>query len=333
MYLLTNADSYQYRGSEDVYVLKIVPVASGLSAISSDQSLCLFDPLRLSQGPLRTLRTAHGNINSLAAFDAGSSVVCTCGENGTISIWDLRLDGPGAQVAQLAGSQAPVISLACSSSINAIAAGTEFADHQASILVWDARSVSSPRIQYNEVHSDDVTELNFHPADPTILLSGSTDGLVNVCDTKITDEDEVVIQTFNHGSVHRAGFLNNTEVFALSHDEKFALYDMAEEQEKGSATLDLGDIREKVHCQYVADVFPKDNGAGAVIGAGSQDQQMFQLIHMSKSPSWTLHTDNTVGLPGAHGSEIVRSFCFFDEQQLVFSAGEDGQIKSWRPSS
>ena len=100
---------------------------------------------------------------------------------------------------------------------------------------------------------------------------GSTDGLVNVSDTNISDEDEVVIQAFNHGSVHHAGFLNNTEVYALSHDEKFALYDMAEEQEKGSATLDFGDIREILGCQYIADVFPKHQQSAAVIGAGAQE--------------------------------------------------------------
>ena len=116
-----------------------------------------------------------------------------------------------------------------------------------------------------------MTELSFHPADPNLLLSGSTDGLVNVCDTRIADEDEVVIQAFNHGSVHRAGFLNNTEVYALSHDENFALYDMAETTEKGSATLDLGDIRKVIDCQYVANVVPKLNGSGAVIGAGAQE--------------------------------------------------------------
>jgi len=153
----------------------------------------------------------------------------------------------------------------------------------------DLRSPTAPKIQYNEVHSDDVTEvcstaiscpepdaysfrqLNFHPTDPNLLLSGSTDGLVNVCDIRIADEDEVVIQAFNHGSVHRAGFLNDTEVYAVSHDENFALYDMAETTEKGSATLDLGDIRQVVGCQYVANVSAKVNGTGAVIGAGSQE--------------------------------------------------------------
>lgn len=146
-----------------------------------------------------------------------------------------------------------------------------------------------PRHHYKEVHSDDVTEvctsawgiviarsnqqkLNFHPTDPNILLSGSTDGLVNISDIRITDEDEVVIQTFNHdASIHHAAFLNDTEIFALSHDERFALYDMAENTEKGSATTNFGDMREALGCQYIANIFAKANGAGAVIGAGTHE--------------------------------------------------------------
>ncbi|ROW10791.1 hypothetical protein VPNG_05379 [Cytospora leucostoma] len=332
MYNLSKADAFQNPGSDPAYVLEIIPVAGGLAAISSDQKLTLFNPLRLSQGPQKTIRTAHGNITCARAFDVSNSIVCTAGENGTVSLWDPRLDGSKAQIATPTGSDAPIVSLACSTSGNAIAAGTEYANHQASILIWDARGGSTPRIRYDEVHSDDVTELNFHPTSANILLSGSTDGLVNVCDTNIADEDDVVIQAFNHGSVHHAGFLNGTEVYAVSHDEKFALYDVAESQENGAATWDVGDIREALKCQYVANVASKLGDNGAVIGAGTQDQQLFQLIHMSKSPGWGFRAETSVGLPGAHGSELVRSFCFVDQEQVVFTAGEDGQIIAWRPS-
>jgi WD repeat-containing protein 89 len=136
----------------------------------------------------------------------------------------------------------------------------------------DATANPLQRLQYKEVHSDDVTELQFHPQDSNILLSGSTDGLVNIYDTRITDEDECVIQTFNHGaSVHHAGFLSTTEVYAISHDERFALYNMAEDHEKGSAMVDFENVRELLGCQYVANVIPKAHSGGAVIGAGSQE--------------------------------------------------------------
>jgi WD40 repeat protein len=271
MYQLTCTDGYKYPGSEPTYVLDIIPLATGLAATSSNQRLCIFDPLRLSQGPLKTIQTNHGNLTTAKAYSTNDSIIATAGENGTISLWDLRLDPSKAQALQIGGNHPSILSLACSESTNTLSVGTEFADHQASILIWDLRSPSSPKTTYTEVHSDDITELTYHPTNPSLLLSGSTDGLINICNTTITDEDEVVIQTLNHGSVHRAGFLNETEVFGLSHDEKFALYDVAEGVDSGSATLDLGDVRGVLGCQYAANVFAKVNGAGAVIGAGSHE--------------------------------------------------------------
>ncbi|KAF2966049.1 hypothetical protein GQX73_g7520 [Xylaria multiplex] len=266
MYPLARIDEYRIPTREEVYVLDIIPLTSGPATISSDQKLSLFNPLSLKAGPTLNLVTNHGNITCARAFDADSSVVCTAGENGTVSIWDLRQDARQAGVAQ--------------------------------------------------------------------FTTGSTDGLVNICDTRITDEDEVIIQTFNHdSSIHHAAFLNDTEVYAISHDEKLALYDIAEGYEKGAATTDFGDMRGVLGCQYIANIFAKANGAGAVIGAGAHEQQAFELIHLTKGETWALDRGNSVGLPGAHSEEIVRSFCFYDEAQMVFSAGEDGFIKAWRPNA
>ncbi|KAI2471311.1 WD40 repeat-like protein [Annulohypoxylon bovei var. microspora] len=334
MYPLTCIDGYKIPVREEVYVLDIIPFTSGPGTISSDQQLSIFNPTRLSAGPLVHLLTQHGNITCAKAFDVGNNIVCTAGEDGSVSMWDLRKDARQAEVAKLTDNKVPVISIACSSAGFSVVAGTELQDHQASILVWDVRATPTPKLHYKEVHSDDVTELNFHPSDHNILLSGSTDGLVNICDTRITDEDEVVIQTFNHdASIHHAAFLNDTEVFALSHDEKFALYDVSESHENGTATTDFGDMREVLGCQYIANIFAKSNGAGAVIGAGTHDRETFEMIHLTKGQGWNLDRDNSVSLPGAHSSEIVRSFCFYDEAQMVFSAGEDGYIKAWRPNA
>ncbi|GAP88760.2 putative wd domain-containing protein [Rosellinia necatrix] len=333
MYPLTCIDRHRIPAREEVYVLDIVPLASGPATISSDQKLSLFDPLSLKTGPTVNLVTDHGNLTCSRAFDPANSVLCTAGENGTISLWDLRRDARQAEAARFTTEgQVPVLSVACSNAGYSIVAGTELQNHQASIMIWDVRSTSTPKLHYTEVHSDDVTELNFHPNDQNILLSGSTDGLVNICDTRIADEDEVIIQTFNHGSsIHHAAFLNDTEIYALSHDEGLALYDMAEGRENGTATTNFGDMRAVLGCQYIANISIKANGAGAVIGAGALEQQAFELVHLTKGDNWALDRVNSVGLPGAHSGELIRSFCFYDEAQMVFSAGEDGFLKAWKP--
>lgn len=100
MYTLTNIDQHHFSGREDVYVLEAHRTAAGLATVASDQSLSLFNPARLGAGPVSSLKTSHGNVTTLRVFDAGSSLVCTAGENGSVGVWDLR---QGARVAQFQG--------------------------------------------------------------------------------------------------------------------------------------------------------------------------------------------------------------------------------------
>jgi WD40 repeat protein len=103
MYNLKCTDGYQYTGSEAIYVLDLIPLGIGLAAIASDQSLCLFDPTRLSHGPTKRIQTSHGNLAVAKAYNAAESIVATTGENGSVSLWDLRLAPAQASVLQLAG--------------------------------------------------------------------------------------------------------------------------------------------------------------------------------------------------------------------------------------
>ncbi|RDA93238.1 hypothetical protein CP533_6524 [Ophiocordyceps camponoti-saundersi (nom. inval.)] len=322
--------------ASDAYILALRRSPLGIAAISSDQRLTLLDPRRLGgSASCWSAPTTHGNVTALSLPKSSSSFdACTAGEDGSIVLWDLRRTiGPALR---FQASSSPILSMAWDEST--IAIGTELHEHAASILLWDIRKAPIARAHYQEVHSDDVTTLNFHPASPSLLLSGSTDGLVNIYDTRIADEDDVTLQTLNHdASVHYAGFLSDDLVFALSHDERFSLYDgvALESQDcTTTTTIPFGDLRASLGCQYVAGVTPKTDGTGAILGAGAQDQQAFELVFLTRDPSrqsWLLDRSNSVGLPGAHGEEIVRSFCFIDEEQLVFTAGEDGNVKAWRP--
>lgn len=107
MYQLANTEKYWYPG-RDTYVLDILPVTTGFATTASDQTLSLFNPLRLSQGPTETIRTDHGNLTAAKVYSVGDSVVCTTGENGTISVWDLRLDPSNARAMQIGGWFVPM---------------------------------------------------------------------------------------------------------------------------------------------------------------------------------------------------------------------------------
>ncbi|KOS21403.1 putative WD repeat-containing protein [Escovopsis weberi] len=334
-YTLSQIDQHHFGGPEDVYVLDAHRTSPGLAAISSDQALSLLDPTRLGAGPLASVATGHEAVTGLRVFDAAGGVVCTAGEDGCVAVWDLR---QGARVARFAASQGvSILSLACNQETHTIAVGTELENHTACVHIWDVRSTPAQTAQYDSLHSDDITSLAFHPSTPHLLISGSTDGLASIHDLRVADEDELTVQTFNHdASVHEAAFLSRGEVFALSHDERFRLYDAAEERVTGDAVQDFGDLRETLGCRYVAGVTTKRDGSGAIIGAGAQDRQSFELVYMAKNQQtglWDMHKDARVSLRGAHGGEVVRSFCCYDEEQVVFTTGEDGNIKAWRASS
>lgn len=202
------------------------------------------------------------------------------------------------------------------------------------------RSPSQPLQNYVESHNDDVTDLRFHPTQPSRLLSGSTDGLVNIYDTSTSDEDDALIQVQNHGSsINRAGFLSRSDFFALSHDEAFSVYRLNERQgdsstDESPSPTGFGDLRPKLDCEYVVDVIPSGGvGVGAIIGAGSRSKQHLDLIPLRLNKDWSFDVSEAIRLSGAHGEETVRSIHVSDEDGTIFSAGEDGLVKAWRTSA
>lgn len=126
--------------------------------------------------------------------------------------------------------------------------------------------------QLHPLPAADLSQLQFHPSRPQILLSGSIDGLVNIYNTTITDEEEALHQTINHGaSIHHSNFLNDVDIFALSHDEKFSMYELVtnlEEVVEEPPPSHFGDMREKLAGEYVANVIRRPD-AGSVIGVGT----------------------------------------------------------------
>ena len=71
---------------------------------------------------------------------------------------------------------------------------------------------------------------------------------MNIFNINITDEEEALHQTINHGaSIHHANFLSDADIFALSHDEKFSMYELMINPEEGvvePAPVHYGDMRE-----------------------------------------------------------------------------------------
>ncbi|KAI4104899.1 MAG: hypothetical protein L6R37_003023 [Teloschistes peruensis] len=289
------------------FIYKVLPIDRELVSISSDDSLRVIDPHSLQWSSTDTLGQLHHGVTCLEAWRDRS--VLTAGRDGIVKGTDVRSKRNIFGLSQ--GPESPLLSLACHG--NLIAAGTELRNSQALVIVWDSRATSQPLLQYVESHSDDVTELAFHPSQPSCLLSGSTDGLVNLYDTTITDEDDALIQVFNHGSsIAHADFLSDHEVFALSHDEIFSIYDLKDSPGGDtivniwtlclSAVRHLGHWKFQKRCISQADTERKSFGRCAPV------------------MMWVSPVASNIRLP------------YTTQEKTIFTAGEDGQIKAWRPN-
>lgn len=205
-------------------------------------------------------------------------------------------------------------------------------------------------MRYTESHNDDVTELHFHPT-ASNLLSGSTDGLVNIYNllappstdrSKADDDvDDCIVQIINHtSSVHHAGFVFHSraqkpDIYAVSHDESMGVYEFGN-TESDSEDADrkvFGDVRKALECEYVVDVIPRDMN-GAILPIGSHSKRSLELRPLTKKglgiESWDFGRAH-YRLVEAHQGEVVRSVLMDDATGLIFTAGEDGSVLTWKP--
>lgn len=253
---------------------------------------------------------------SICGIAATNDAVITGNSGGYIHVWDPRRR---EKLAIIIDARAPLTCLA--SSDYRVAAGSELVKSDAKVMLWDIRKANELLWEYMDGHNDDITDVQFHPTARHSLLSGSTDGVINLYDTQIIDEDDAIYQTFNPGaSIHRTGFLSEKRVFSLSHIETLTIFQVAEPINDATEPkpVEFGDLRAKWDCEYVAD-FVNDHFL-----IGSNTNETLKLVpFVDEQPRPPIH------LQHAHGKDVVRTFCWNSDNSAVYTGGEDGRVKHW----
>ncbi|KAF3934170.1 hypothetical protein ABW20_dc0103833 [Dactylellina cionopaga] len=325
-----------------------------LALISSDDHIRLIDPTTLSVIASSSTPTHEDGVTCVRSFgDSNSSsngegnsennnnstvnLVFTAGRDGAARLWDSR-QGFGRSVRVFKRNGDAVLSMDVCAKRGLVAVGTELTGASAEVVVWDLEG--REKMAYVESHNDDVTQLSFHPTAPELLLSGSTDGLINIYNMTITEEDDALHQVINHGSsIHQAGFLSDTAIYGLSHDETLSVYKLADpnEEVEEPRPVVFGDVRGRLGCDYAADVMLRGGasvGTG-ILAVGSHSAQWVDLhsLKVGGDGVWELGGEEVVRLVGGHGEEIVRCLYLDDASATVFTGGEDGLVKAWRPGT
>lgn len=301
------------------YVLGLAQLKGhGILASLSDRTVRLMSSEPSTFSSVKTIfSNCHPNtISSIKTIDG--DIFATCGGDG-VKIWDIRTKTTLSHLKF--ESEAPLLCMDVQG--HRIAAGSELVGCDAGVMLWDIRN-NKKVVSYIDSHNDDVTDIALHPTEASALLSGSVDGLINLYNTTILDEDDAVYQTINHGaSIHRVGFLSLKRVFGLSHMETFSIYQVADPDEyvEEPKPVEFGDIRQAWDCEYVCDVL--DN----YIALGSNTKSSFKLVPF-QNEQVDLH--NALNLSNGHGEEVVRSVIVDTSSHLIYTGGEDGIVKVWR---
>lgn len=322
------------RPEEPTYLLDVALQPAGLLAVScsnftihlhNKDTLSLVGEYRGHSGPLCGVSFSHTSPDLLFSGSA----------DGTVRMWDIRQ--PGTDAVQLFRSDPShhycSFDLSCSDML--LCAGTQQVDEEDSFLVfWDARKTGSKLLGvYSESHSDDITQVCFHPRNKDRLASGSTDGLVNVFDLSQGTEEEALQTTCNSdssvGSVCWSG-PDYTQLLCLSHDEGLHLWDLG--QLETDEPLTIYSTTDARNLTLLADGSSVDYLVG-----GSWLEEAQKLLVVSGMNNGNLHLMECDhkglrllrSLEGGHTS-MVRCFKWDKEGEALVTGGEDAQLLLWK---
>ncbi|XP_072169715.1 WD repeat-containing protein 89-like [Diadema setosum] len=273
--------------------------------------------LKGHSGPLSGVKFAHRN-----PFTVFSS-----SKDGTVRCWDTRMKRNKApQVfTGYEGNSFTSFDINCSDDI--LSAGTEAVENDAYLMFWDRRSTNLLGT-YKECHSDDITQVKFHPTKSSSLATGSTDGLVCVFDTSQNNEEDALVTTLNSdSSVSRIGWCgtNSEYLYCLTHTDTILIFDAVESSE----ITRFGAIRESLKedcCQvdYLVDCFYHSSLKSLIVLGGTNSGDT-HLLTVGRDRLHFVHP-----LKGIHKG-VVRCLHWDNQTETLITGGEDGVVSSWQP--
>lgn len=323
----------QSRSEEPTYLLDVAARADGVLAVSrSDFTIRLHD--RTTLEPVGQVKGHSGPLAGAVFSHSCPHLLYSASADGTVRGWDVRRETQAVQVFR----SDPLHSycsfdLSCCDTV--LCAGTAQVNQEDSFLVfWDVRKQGARLLGvYSESHSDDITQVRFHPGDKDRLASGSTDGLVNVFDLSGGTEEDALLSTCNSNSSASALCwcgVDYTQLLCLSHDEGLHLWDLRQlDTDEPLTVYSTADARGLTR--------PEDGGGVDYLVGGRWLEKAQKLLVVGGKNNGEVHLmecrDGGLGLlrslVGGHTS-VVRCFLWDEAEDCLVTGGEDAQLLLWK---
>lgn len=319
---------YQEAGSlcvrlEHCSVLELTEVGGGsVVGLTHTGHLTCYDPELLVS--TWDLSPGQDTVRAVSSHATDPNLVLTCGK--TVKVWDLR--GPKEAVMELRDSSdlCPDLSCLAASRAGLVVAGTDQHQLDSFLLFWDLKGGGEPLGGYWSVHSDDITSLQFHPDNQHRLLTGSTDGLVNILDLSKTEEEEALLSSYNSLDSVAGARWRGEEVVVRTHTEAIQTWSPSTSSHH---TLTRADMAAAIRRGVEDHVY--------IVGVEVDEEEVLVMAGSRYIPSPCLRSlslaDNGDLQPQAHfikAGPSTRCCLRLKQSNSFVTGGEDGVIRIWR---
>ncbi|KAM7343751.1 WD repeat-containing protein 89-like isoform 2-T2 [Cochliomyia hominivorax] len=261
--------------------------------------------------------------------------------NGLVRLFDLRsnlevtrFENKPETEAEAAYIPKDIVCFDCNANSRVLCVGTEQHHSNVFMLFYDLRERKQMG-GYFDCHQDDITTLSFHPQNPDLLCSGSTDGLINIFDLQKTSEDDALLTTLNTvSSVHKLNWHKNVYdkdiISCITHTNDFKLYEYEEGDLIGE--FDRAKITESIkrktaaNCNLINCHNMLDGGIFLLTGSNLNKGEIMRSL-LIQNKQLLPHVD----FQG--NKQIVRESIFDVNSNVLITAGESGIVSLWTPQN